>query len=105
LGSSSKATFLRAYFATAPGGSDAAWRRLGPGEQRQGRAAYDRFWKGISSVAVSDVRPVTAGGTQAVDATVTYRLTSGSTSRERKRFLLVAAPSGGWLINGERAAS
>jgi hypothetical protein len=104
LASTSKATFLRAYFATAPGGSDATWRRLGPGEQKQGRASYDSFWHGIAGVGVSDVAPVSQGGTDAVDATVTYRTTSGSTSRERKRFLLLPAPSGGWLINGERPA-
>ena len=37
----SKAAFVRSYFASAPGGTDQGWSRLGPGEQAQGRASYD----------------------------------------------------------------
>jgi len=101
LGSVSKASFLRAYFAAAPGGNDAAWERLGPGEQQQGRGSYDGFWSGIRSVTVSDVAPV--AGTDAVDATVRYRTTQGTSSTEHKRFFLVPSPDGGWLIDHEES--
>jgi hypothetical protein len=100
LASSSTTTFLRAYFATAPGGSEAAWQRLGPGEQRQGRAAYNGFWSGIASVDVTEVTPV--AGANAVEARLVYREKNGTTSREHKRFQLLRAPSGGWLIDSER---
>ena len=95
----SKATFVRGYFASAPGGTDQGWSRLGPGEQAQGRASYDRFWRGISSVHVSSVRPV--AGSDAVDVTLTYRRTNGRTSTEHKRFDLIRSGSGSYLINGE----
>ncbi len=95
----SKAAFVRSYFASAPGGTDEGWSRLGPGEQAQGRASYDRFWRGISSVDVSSVRPV--AGSDAVDVTLTYRSTNGRTSTERKRFDLIRSGSGSYLINGE----
>ena len=94
------AAFLRGYFSAAPGGTDAAWAQLGPGEQAQGRAAYDRFWQGISSVEVTDVEP--GAGGDFVDATVTYRTTDRRVSVERKRFSLVRSPSGGYLIDGEQ---
>jgi hypothetical protein len=90
---------VRSYFASAPGGTDQGWSRLGPGEQAQGRASYDRFWRGISSVDVSSVRPV--AGSDAVDVTLTYRSTNGRTSTERKRFDLIRSSSGSYLINGE----
>ncbi len=93
-------TFVRSYFATAPGGTDAGWSRLGPGEKSQGRASYDRFWRGIRSVDVRSVRPVS--GSEDVDVTLTYRTTDGRSSTERKRFDLVRSQSGGYLINGER---
>ena len=96
----SKAAFVRSYFASAPGGTDQGWSRLGPGEQAQGRASYDRFWRGISSVDVSSVRPV--AGSDAVDVTLTYHSTNGRASTERKRFDLIRSGSGSYLINGER---
>ena len=92
--------FLRDYFSVAPGGTDAAWARLGPRERAQGRASYDRFWQGIRSVQVTDVRPV--AGTDFVDATVTYRTTDGAVSVERKRFSMLRSESGGYLIDAEQ---
>jgi eukaryotic-like serine/threonine-protein kinase len=100
-GSGSKAAFVRHYFAIAPGGTDEGWSQLGPGEKAQGRASYDGFWRGIRSVTVSRVRPVS--GEDAVDVTLTYRRTNGQTSTEHKRFDLIRSPSGGYLINGEHS--
>lgn len=99
-GSSSKAAFLRAYFASAPGGTDKGWAQLGPTEQAQGRASYDAFWSGIESVDVGDIQPVR--GTDSVDTTLTYRKTNGQTSTERKRFDLTRSGNGGYLINDEQ---
>ncbi len=96
----SKAAFVRSYFASAPGGTDQGWSRLGPGEQAQGRASYDRFSREISSVDVSSVRPV--AGSDAVDVTLTYHSTNGRASTERKGFDLIRSGSGSYLINGER---
>jgi eukaryotic-like serine/threonine-protein kinase len=98
--SSSVSAFLSDYFSVAPGGTDAAWARLGPRERAQGRASYDRFWQGIRSVQVTDVRPV--AGTDFVDATVTYRTTEGAVSVERKRFSVLRSESGGYLIDAEQ---
>ena len=102
VGGSSAAAFLRGYFAAAPGGTDEGWAQLGPGEQAQGRASYNRFWRGIASVGVSDVRRV--GGTGSVVATLTYRTTSGRVSVERKRLDLIRSADGGYLIDGEAPA-
>jgi serine/threonine protein kinase len=100
VASSSKAAFIRSYFATAPGGTDEGWARLGPTERSQGRASYNSFWRGISSVSVTSVRPVP--GSDSVDVTLTYRRTNGTTSTERKQFDLVRSSDGGYLINDER---
>lgn len=99
-GDGSKAAFVRDYFAAAPGGTDKGWSQLGPGEKAQGRASYNAFWRGIDSVTVSSVRPVS--GSDAVDVRLTYRRTNGQTSSEHKRFDLIRSPSGSYLINGEQ---
>jgi serine/threonine protein kinase len=100
-GSGAKASFLRNYFATAPGGTDAGWAMLTPGYQAQvGRSSYNGFWRTIRSVDVSNVR--SAGG-NAVLATLTYTTRSGGTSVERHRLDLVRS-GGGYLINGDSQA-
>ncbi|MFL6136024.1 MAG: serine/threonine-protein kinase [Nocardioidaceae bacterium] len=100
-GSSAKTSFLRDYFATAPGGTDAGWAMLTPSYQAQvGRASYNGFWRTIRSVDVSNVSPE---GGNSVLATLTYTSNGGSTSVERHRLDLV--PSGdGYLINGDSQA-
>jgi hypothetical protein len=98
-GGTSAAGFVRGYFAAAPGGTDEGWAQLGPGEQRQGRGSYDGFWRGIASVDVLDVRPVS--GSDDVDVTLVYHRTSGSASRERKRLHLIRSQAGGYLIDSE----
>jgi eukaryotic-like serine/threonine-protein kinase len=95
----SPASFLRGYFAVAPGGTDRGWAQLGPHERAQGRAAYDRFWRGIASVEVRDIVPV--AGTDSVELTVTYHETNGQVSTERQRLDLLRSPSGGYLIDND----
>jgi len=96
------ASFVRGYFAAAPGGSSAAWSQLGPNEQAQGRASYNRFWRGIRSVGVGDIAPV--AGASSVDVTLTYRTTDGRVSTERQRLDLIRSDDGGFLINGDEPA-
>ena len=91
------AAFLRDYFTKAPGGTDAAWAMLGPGERAQGRDAYNRFWRTISSVDVSGV--TSTGGRTSVEATLTYRKTNGEVSTERHRLGLVRSADGDYLID------
>jgi len=100
-GPAAQEAFLRDYFRTAPGGSDRAWNMLGPGEQAQGRASYDKFWQGISSVSVSDVSA--RSGSNDVQATLRYTRTDGSTSTERQVIHLIR-DQGEYLINGDDQA-
>jgi serine/threonine protein kinase len=96
-----RAAFLRSYFASAPGGSEAAWGMLTPDYQAQvGRRSYFGFWRTIRSVDVSGVTPA---GDDSVTATLTYQTNGGGTSVERHRLDLV--PSGdGYLIDGDSPA-
>ena len=94
-----KATFLRDYFAVAPGGTDEGWEQLGPSMQAQGRSGYDGFWSTIESVRVSNVRPVR--GTDFVDATLTYRKTDGAVTTEKHRLELIRSDDGGYLIDDD----
>ena len=98
--SAAKVSFIRDYFAAAPGGSDEAWAQLGPNRREQGRASYDRFWRTIRSVDVKDIEPVR--GTDSVELTVTYRLTNGRVSTERQRLDLIRSDDGGFLIDNDR---
>ena len=95
-------TFVRDYYAAAPGGSDEAWAMLGPGEKEQGRGAYDGFWRTISSVDVTSAqaRP----GSKTVDVTLVYRTTGGGTSTERKVEELVSDGDGGYLLQSDTPA-
>jgi hypothetical protein len=82
----------------APGGTDEGWSRLGPGEQAQGRASYDAFWRSISSVDVADIRTIDPN---TAELTLTYHKRNGQTSRERQRIDLVRSSDGGYLINND----
>jgi serine/threonine protein kinase len=97
-GDTGQAAFLRSYFATAPGGSEAAWAMLTPDYQAQvGRGSYFGFWRTIESVDVSGVTPA---GDDSVTATLTYRSSGGGTSVERHRLDLVRSGTG-YLIAGD----
>ena len=98
----SKERFVRGYYAAAPGGTNDGWSQLGPDEQAQGRASYDSFWRGISSVDVSNVQPV--AGEDSVDLTLRYHKTNGQVSTERQRIDLIRSSDGGYLINDDNPA-
>ena len=93
-----KESFVRAYYAAAPGGTDKAWEMLGPGEQKQGRASYDRFWSGITSVEVQSARA--SEGSDTVEVTLAYRTKDGKVSTERKREGLISS-DGGYLLESD----
>jgi len=76
------------YYGLVPDDTDEAWPLLTASYQRTtsgGRASYDRFWGQVDSVSVSKVDATPPSG---VEATVTYRRSSG-TSVERTSFRLV----------------
>ncbi len=97
-----KEQVVRDYYAAAPGGSDEAWALLGPSLQEQGRASYNRFWRGIEAV---DVQQVSATeGSDEVQVRLVYRRADGSTSTENKVEGLVEDGQGGYLIDTDRPA-
>ncbi len=94
-----KEAVVRDYYQLAPGGSDEAWAMLGPGLQEQGRASYDRFWRGIESVEVRSAQASTEDDT--VEVTLVYRRTNGQTSTERKVETLISDGDEGYLIESD----
>jgi hypothetical protein len=98
-----KETFVRDYFAQAPGGTDQAWEMLGPSLQEQGRGSYDAFWRTIESVEVRSA--VASRDSDVVEVTLTYRTTDGKVSTERKREGLVQSSDGGYLLDTDVPAS
>jgi serine/threonine protein kinase len=80
---------VRDYYALLPDDTNDAWKRLTPeyqhGTQAGGKGNYERFWKSVDSVSVSNVTATPPGS---VTATVTY-VTNGRTSSERRSFELV----------------
>lgn len=95
----SKESFVRDYYATAPGGTDKAWSMLSPRMQSMGRDSYDSFWRTIESVTVRSAQA--EAGDNTVRVTLTYRGTDGRTSTERKLEGLVASADGGYLIDSD----
>ena len=97
-GVAARKAFLSDYFRKAPGGTDTGWALLTPRYQGQvGRGSYNGFWRTIRSV---DVGRVTSAGANAVDATLTYTRTDGSTTTEQHRITLVRSGDG-YLIDGD----
>jgi hypothetical protein len=97
-----KESFVRDYYATAPGGTDEAWAMLSPRMQGMGRDSYDGFWRTIESVTVRSAQADATADT--VRVTLTYRGTDGRTSTERKLEGLVSDGDGGYLIDSDEPA-
>jgi hypothetical protein len=80
---------VRDYYALLPDDTNDAWKRLTPeyqhGTQAGGKGNYERFWKSVDSVSVSNLTATPPG---TVTGTVTY-VTNGRTSSERRSFELV----------------
>jgi hypothetical protein len=89
------------YYSLVPGDTDDAWQLL-TGSYRQnhagGRSGFDEFWRPVRSVTATDVRQT---GTNAVEATLTYRRTDGSVTVEDTTFQLVR--EGGALLIADSA--
>jgi serine/threonine protein kinase len=95
-----QARFLRDYFSTAPGGTDAGWAMLGPHERAKagGRGGYDGFWRTIRSADASNVSATDGGST--AQATITYHRTDGSSTSERHTYRLIRS-HGHYLLDDE----
>ncbi|MEJ2867573.1 protein kinase [Actinomycetospora sp. OC33-EN08] len=92
------------YYGLIPTDLPEGWQRLTPSYQRTTAGGFDgyaRFWGDISRV---DVRGVSPGPGDSVDATVTYVRRGGGTSEERTLFRMVAQ-DGGWKIDGSQVVS
>ncbi len=92
------------YYRLIPEDLSDGWQRLTPSYQRNtagGFAGYSGFWGGMRRV---DVRGVSPGPGDTVDATVTYVHQDGSTSEERTLFRMVQQ-DGTWKIDGSQVLS
>jgi hypothetical protein len=92
------------YYRLIPSDLPDGWQRLTPSYQRGtagGFAGYSGFWSSIRRV---DVRGVSPGPGDTVDATVTYVHPDGSTSQERTLFRMVQQ-DGIWKIDGSQVLS
>jgi eukaryotic-like serine/threonine-protein kinase len=81
---------VRDYYGLLPDDANDAWKRLTPeyqhGTEAGGKGDYEKFWKSIDSVSVSDLSATPPGS---VVATVHYVMDDGSSSSERRSFELV----------------
>ncbi|WP_211189766.1 serine/threonine-protein kinase [Actinomycetospora sp. TBRC 11914] len=92
------------YYRLIPDDLSQGWQHLTPSYQRGtagGFAGYSGFWSAIRRV---DVRGVSPGAGDTVDATVTYVHPNGSTSEERTLFRMVQQ-DGTWKIDGSQVLS
>ena len=92
------------YYGLVPDDTDAAWPLLTSNYQRTtsgGRQSYDRFWGQVESVKIGNVD---ATPPSRVDATITYRRSSG-TAVERTQFRLVREDDGTLKIDGSTVLS
>ncbi|HYN30458.1 MAG TPA: serine/threonine-protein kinase [Dermatophilaceae bacterium] len=83
------ASAVTSYYALLHSGTERAWPRMTTTYQAQtagGRAAYDRFWSGMSRVRATEVR---GASPSTVTATITYYRDDGTVVRERTSFRLV----------------
>ncbi|GAA5110673.1 serine/threonine-protein kinase [Pseudonocardia adelaidensis] len=85
--------FVQNYYGLLPGDTATAWRLLGPEAQSRsgGQSGYDRFWAGMASVSLQNVRQ-TGDGT--VEGTVVFTRRDGGTSSEPYRFVVGTGPDG-----------
>ncbi|RIX28860.1 serine/threonine protein kinase [Amnibacterium setariae] len=88
-GAATPVAAIRRYYSLVPGNTAAAWQLLTAGYQQNhagGRASYDEFWRPVRSISATDVRSI---GSDAVEATLTYRRSDGSVTVEDTTFRLV----------------
>jgi hypothetical protein len=89
------AAFVGSYYGLLPGSPDEAWSLLSPEAQAAsgGQESFDRFWAGIASVSLENVRTV---GLDAVEADIHFTRADGSTTAEHYR--LFVSDSGGHQV-------
>jgi hypothetical protein len=89
--------FVRDYYALLPENTDAAWPLLSSAAKQAsgGRGGFDRFYAGMESVTIEDVRDVGGG---VVQATVVFDRRDGPTTREPYRFVITSDKDGGAII-------
>jgi hypothetical protein len=87
------AAFVQSYYALLPGNTEAAFALLSSGAQAQsgGRAGFDRFYGGLQSVTLQNLRPT---GATTAEATVVFVRRDGSTSSEPYRFQMSTGADG-----------
>jgi hypothetical protein len=86
-------SFVQRYYGLLPDNTDAAWALLGPQAQQVsgGRAGYDRFYGGLRSVSLQNVR---ATGDNTVQATVVFVRDDGTTTSEPYQFVVGTGSDG-----------
>jgi len=95
----SQEKFVSDYYGVLPDDTRSGWSMLSSGYQDQtSYGDYRGFWNTISSVSVDRTEPA---GSNAVDASLTYTRTDGSTSSEVRRLFLERSGSG-YLITGDQ---
>lgn len=96
----SQEKFVTGYYGVLPDDTKSGWSMLSSGFQDQigSYGDYRGFWNTISSVSVDHTEPA---GSNAVDASLTYTRSDGSTSSEVRRIFLERSGSG-YLITGDQ---
>ncbi|HVH24405.1 MAG TPA: serine/threonine protein kinase, partial [Pseudonocardia sp.] len=84
---------VRDYYALLPGNTEAAFGLLSSGAQAKsgGRAGFDRFYAGLQSVTLQNLRQT---GDNTAEATVVFVRRDGGSSSEAYRFQTSTAPDG-----------
>lgn len=95
----SPAAFVSGYYGALPSDTRTAWSELTSGFQDQvgSYGDYRSFWDTIEAVSVDATRP---HGADAVDTTLTYTKSDGSTDHEVRRIYLERSGDG-WLIRDD----
>jgi serine/threonine protein kinase len=95
----SRAKFVEGYYDLLPDDTEGGWSLLSPEFQSEAGPydEYDGFWSSIDAVTVEDTAPA---GPDAVDVTLTYISSDGSTDQEVRRIFLERGDSG-YLISDD----
>jgi hypothetical protein len=87
------AAFVQSYYALLPGNTEAAFAQLGSAAQAAsgGRAGFERFYGGMESVSLQNLRRT---GDNTAEATVVFVRRGGGTSSEPYRFVMSTGSDG-----------
>jgi len=92
--------FVTGYYSLLPDNTPRAWSMLSSDYQRQvgGYGSYKGFWDTIRTVDVTGTSPA---GPHAVDVSLDYTRTDGSTASEVRR-LYLESTGGGYVVTGDQ---